>query len=143
MKRFVDTELNKWKDSKNRKPLIIRGARQVGKTYSVEEFGKRSFINFLTLNFEFNHDLKNCFVTLDPAKIVKHIELLLNATIVPGETLLFFDEIQECPQALKSLRFFIYETFVFRGIPVNAKRRKTSGVHKRGLSERRGSRGHT
>lgn len=106
MKRFVDTELNKWKDSKNRKPLIIRGARQVGKTYSVEEFGKRSFINFLTLNFEFNHDLKNCFVTLDPAKIVKHIELLLNATIVPGETLLFFDEIQECPQALKSLRYF-------------------------------------
>ncbi|MFT4553365.1 MAG: putative AAA+ superfamily ATPase [Chlamydiales bacterium] len=71
MKRLIDDELDKWKTSPYRKPLIIRGARQVGKSFSVESFGERAFENVVTLNFELHQDLEKWFKTLDPPEIKK------------------------------------------------------------------------
>jgi len=106
MKRAIETELLAWQTNPHRTPLIIRGARQVGKSYSAESFGQKYFKNLVTLNFEFQPQLKSVFETLDPIQIIQKLTLLLNVDIRPGETLLFLDEIQECPEALKSLRYF-------------------------------------
>ncbi len=106
MERDIKTWLKSWKDEKGRKPLIIRGARQVGKTWLIENFGKNYFSQFVELNFEYEPDLKTCFSTLNPSEIIQKIELSANVDITPGNTLLFLDEIQECPQALKALRYF-------------------------------------
>jgi len=95
-----------WKTDPLRKPLIIRGARQVGKTWLIDSFGKESFINFVKVNFELQTSLKSLFNNLETESIITGLELSLNVRIIPGETLLFFDEIQECPAALKSLRYF-------------------------------------
>lgn len=95
-----------WKDSGDRKPLLIRGARQVGKTYTVRSFAKEGFQNLVEINFELRPDLKKIFQTLDPHEIIRNIHLILNQRIEPGKTLLFLDEIQECPQAIMSLRYF-------------------------------------
>ncbi|MCP4693210.1 MAG: ATP-binding protein [Desulfobacterales bacterium] len=106
MERDIYGWLKNWKDEKRRKPLIIRGARQVGKTWLVEDFGKRDFKLFVGINFEFQSQMKRCFSTLDPFEIVQKIELNANVDIIAGETLLFLDEIQDCPRALKALRYF-------------------------------------
>ncbi len=98
--------LKRWKNEKRRKPLIIRGARQVGKTWLVKDFGRKDFKRFVEINFEFQARMKSCFSTLDPHEIIQKIELNANVDIIPGETLLFLDEIQECPRALKALRYF-------------------------------------
>jgi len=106
MERDVYSWLKNWKSEKRRKPLIIRGARQVGKTWLVEYFGKKKFKQFIEINFEFQPHFKTCFSTLNPFEIVEKIELTSNVDINQGITLLFLDEIQECPQALKALRYF-------------------------------------
>ncbi|MFH1684312.1 MAG: AAA family ATPase [Candidatus Margulisiibacteriota bacterium] len=106
MRRDVEQELISWKDQKERYPLIIRGARQVGKSYLVENFGKTNFQNSVTVNFEFQPQLKDCFQSLDPSEIVNKLQLLLGVEIKEDKTLLFLDEIQECPQAITSLRYF-------------------------------------
>jgi len=106
MERDIYSWLKNWKNEKRRKPLIIRGARQVGKTWLVEYFGKKNFKQFIEINFEFQPHLKTCFSTLNPFEIVEKIELTSNVDINQGITLLFLDEIQECPQALKALRYF-------------------------------------
>lgn len=106
MKRDVEADLLKWKNQKRRMPLLLRGARQVGKSYIVENWGKAHFEYFVMLNFEQNPEYKECFKTLEPEKIVATIELLTGATIEEGKTLLFLDEIQECPQAITALRYF-------------------------------------
>lgn len=106
MERDVSRWLKTWKNENNRKPLIIRGARQVGKTWLVNQFGTSDFDRLVDINFELQPHLKSCFASLEPMEIIQRIELSLNVDITPGQTLLFLDEIQEYPQAIKALRYF-------------------------------------
>lgn len=106
MRRDIEKELILWKAQKERYPLIIRGARQVGKSYLVEIFGKGHFQNIVVVNFEFQPQLKECFKSLDPSEIINKLQLLLGVQIKEDNTLLFLDEIQEHPQAIMSLRYF-------------------------------------
>ncbi|MCF8374173.1 MAG: AAA family ATPase [Bacteroidales bacterium] len=97
--------LNDWKDRTTRKPLIIRGARQVGKTFLIEQFAD-DFEFLIKINFEENPEYKDFFITNDVQDIVKNISLALGTKIEPGKTLLFLDEIQFCPEAIPTLRYF-------------------------------------
>jgi predicted AAA+ superfamily ATPase len=108
MKRDIFETLVDWKNSRNRRPLIIRGARQTGKTYIVNEFGKLEFKDLIYLNFERNQEYKEIFASLIPDDIIEKITLYTQQRPEPG-TLLFIDEIQECPQAIISLRYFYEE----------------------------------
>jgi len=105
-KRDLEKELISWKKAKDRYPLIIRGARQVGKSYLVEEFGKKNFKNFVLVDFELQPQLRECFNDLEPRQIINKLQLLLGVQISEKDTLLFLDEIQECPHAITSLRYF-------------------------------------
>ncbi|MCK9582621.1 MAG: ATP-binding protein [Endomicrobiales bacterium] len=106
MKRDIEKELINWKNQSERLPLLLRGARQVGKSYIVEDFGKKAFENVVVVNFEFQPELKQCFVTLKPIEIINKLQMLMGVAIEAGKTLLFLDEIQECPNAIMSLRYF-------------------------------------
>jgi hypothetical protein len=106
MKRDMEGDLFNWKERKDRLPLLLRGARQVGKSYTVEEFGKKAFKNVVIVNFEFRPELKQCFSTLDPVEIINKLRLLMGENIEAEKTLLFLDEIQECPNAIMALRYF-------------------------------------
>jgi predicted AAA+ superfamily ATPase len=106
MKRDAEKCLVDWKGRTERHPLLVRGARQTGKSYLVENFGNTYFANTVVANFEFKPALKECFTTLDPDEIVNKLQLMLGTQIKDEETLLFLDEIQECPQAIVSLRYF-------------------------------------
>ncbi len=109
MKRLIDQELKKWKDSPGRKSLILRGARQVGKTFSVRQLGK-SYPDFYEINLERRPELHAIFEqNLDPVRILRDLTVDRGVAIHPGQTLLFFDEIQACPQAMISLRYFYEE----------------------------------
>ena len=106
IERKSDFELEKWRMESKHKPLLIRGARQVGKTKTIREFGKK-FDSFIEINFEESPRLKALFSDeLSPAAICENIAIIFKTSIVPGKTLLFFDEIQSCPEAIASLRFF-------------------------------------
>ena len=105
MKRDIERELFNWKEHKDRLPLLLRGARQVGKSYIVEEFGKKAFKNTVVVNFEYRPELKQCFTTLDPMEIINKLQLLMGVAIEEEKTLLFLDEIQECPNAIMALRY--------------------------------------
>ncbi len=111
MKRIITEKLVEWKVDPMRKPLLIRGARQVGKTYSVLEFAKTHFAsNTHVINLEKYPELHSIFdLNLDSNRILGELELVLNKRIIPGEDLLFFDEIQECPKAIMALRYFYEE----------------------------------
>ena len=109
MKRFALKYLEEWKDRANRKPLVIRGARQVGKTYLVREFGRANFDNILEINFERHFQSASLFSSNDPHRIIQFMEIQFNEKVLPGKTLLFLDEIQESPEVLASLRFFYEE----------------------------------
>lgn len=110
MKRFIDRELKQWKESNRRKPLILRGARQVGKTYSLKEFGKNCFDNIAVADLERNPAWHRIFEgDLSAKRICADLEILLKQKIVLGKTLLFFDEIQACPRAITGLRYFYEE----------------------------------
>src|SRR4030042_2323564 len=110
MKRLIDMELSDWKNSSRRKPLIVRGARQVGKTYTITGFGRAYFENCVVIDFERNPACKNIFETdLQPARIISDLELATSQRIVADKALVFFDEIQECPKALSALRYFYEE----------------------------------
>jgi uncharacterized protein len=106
MERDISQELVKWKLSKNRKPLIIRGARQIGKTWVVRELGNKHFEHFVEINFEQAPEFKSIFETLDPWNIIKLLSISIGETIKPGKSLLFFDEIQQCPKGITALRYF-------------------------------------
>ncbi|MDX8430881.1 MAG: ATP-binding protein [Candidatus Algichlamydia australiensis] len=106
MKRTIEDELQLWKNDPFRMPLLVRGARQAGKSHTIEKFGKENFAQVVTVNFELQPLLIECFQDLDPKKIVRELELSLKVKIKPGSTLLFFDEIQFSPQAIVSLRYF-------------------------------------
>jgi len=106
MKRLAEKEVIKWKNSLRRKPLIIRGARQVGKTWLVENVLASTFDNFVKIDLEKRRDLHVHFAgNLEPRAILNHLELI-TSRIISGKTLLFFDEIQACPRAITALRYF-------------------------------------
>ncbi len=109
MKRNVEKQLLVWKDAPGRKPLLLRGARQVGKTWLLKEFGRKHFKSLVVCNLDKDEELRNVFVNKSPERIITTLELLFGHKIVPGETLVFFDEIQECPNALNSLKYFFEE----------------------------------
>jgi predicted AAA+ superfamily ATPase len=110
MKRFIDSELRQWKDNKRRKPLILRGARQVGKTYSLKAFGKACFDNTVIVDLERNPAWHRIFEgELSAKNICADLEILLKQKITSGKTLLFIDEIQACPRAITALRYFYEE----------------------------------
>lgn len=109
MERLLYGELQIWKEQVNRLPLIVRGARQVGKSFLVEELGRREFGDFQTINFEKRPQLSSCFQSLDPKEILRELELQTGYKLIPGRSLLFLDEIQDCPQALRALRYFAEE----------------------------------
>ncbi len=106
MKRNIEKKLLKWKNEEGRKVLLLRGARQVGKTYSIRKLGK-NFKHYIEVNFELDQDIGLFFErSLSPKQICEKLSLYYNQPIIPGKTLLFFDEIQVCKNAIKSLRFF-------------------------------------
>ena len=106
MHRSIERELWDWKEQSDRCPIIVRGARQVGKSYLVESFGKAAFEQCHVVNFELQPDLESCFGSLNPKDILNKLQLRLNTRISPEKDLLFLDEIQRSPQALMSLRYF-------------------------------------
>ncbi|OGN62282.1 MAG: hypothetical protein A3F40_02035 [Chlamydiae bacterium RIFCSPHIGHO2_12_FULL_27_8] len=111
MKRKVLNSLIAWKSQPKRKPLILMGARQVGKTFLLKKFGEQEYTNTLYLNFEDNPRLSKLFdASLDPKMILKALTIEMNAEIIEGKTLLIFDEIQESPNALNSLKYFCENT---------------------------------
>jgi predicted AAA+ superfamily ATPase len=110
MRRFIDDELRKWKEGKRRKPLILRGARQVGKTWSLKAFGASQFENMALVDLERNAVLRRVFDgDLSARRICADLELFLGQKITPGKTLLFIDEIQAAPRAITALRYFFEE----------------------------------
>ncbi len=107
MERFVYKNLIEWIKAQRRKPLLLRGARQVGKTWLVEKLAKENFTYFLKVDFEKNPGLVALFGgDLNPVQICAELEIRAGVDIVPGKTLLFFDEIQNAPRAIMSLRYF-------------------------------------
>lgn len=107
MQRDFIQNLIEWKDSKRRKPLILTGVRQCGKTYLLKEFGSEYFDNFCYINFESAGKYSAIFeYDYDVKRILREIELAENVKIIAGKTLLIFDEIQECPKAITSLKYF-------------------------------------
>lgn len=107
MKRLIEEFFKKWKNDPFRKPLIVYGARQVGKTYSIVKFGKENYDNIVYLNFEGNSRLKKVFdADLEPSRIILELESIFSLKILEEKTLLIFDEIQECEKALTSLKYF-------------------------------------
>ncbi len=111
MKRLINAKLIKWANSPQRKPLLLRGARQVGKTYSVKQFGEKNIDGELHLiDFEKHPEWHSIFnKNLDLIRIISELELVLDRTIDIKKDLLFLDEIQSCPRALMSLRYFYEE----------------------------------
>ena len=100
-------ELKKWKTSKNRKPLVIRGARQVGKTWLMKEFGQVCYEKCAYINFDENIKMENLFSEhLDLEQIIQGLKIESGVNIEPENTLIIFDEIQENPKALKALKYF-------------------------------------
>lgn len=109
MNRLIDDTLIRWKNTIRRKPLIVRGARQVGKTHSIRQFGRREFSHLLLLDFEMDRRLHAVFEeNLDAENVLMQLEALYGMRIRPSETLVFFDEVQACPRALLALRY-LYE----------------------------------
>lgn len=107
MERFALQKLIDWKDSRYRKPLILRGARQVGKTWLLKEFGKTCYENIAYFNFDEHEEYKQFFEnTKDIRRILDNLTFASGSEINPGSTLIIFDEIQECPKALNTLKYF-------------------------------------
>lgn len=104
-----------WKDKQNRKPLLVTGIRQCGKTYLLREFGKQEFEHTAYFNFDGNAGLKSIFdFDFDVKRIVDELSTVYETKIVPGKTLLVFDEIQDCPRAIQSLKYFCEQHQKFR-----------------------------
>ena len=107
MYREIINDLIEWKESKTRKPLIVHGARQVGKTYIIKQFGKEYYDNLIYVNFETNQEMSSQIAeTIDVNYIINKLELFYGEKIIPEKTLIFFDEIQANERALTSLKYF-------------------------------------
>lgn len=126
MYRIAIEKLYKWKNSKCRKPLIIEGARQVGKTWLMKEFGKQAYADTVYINFDSNSRMADLFsADLDTERLILGLELYAGRKINQDNTLLIFDEVQEVPRALASLKYFmrthrsitLYAPVLFWGSP--------------------------
>jgi len=107
MKRNAINELIKWKNDDERKPMVLRGARQTGKTWLMKEFGKNCYDSCVYFNFDEEDELKSIFeANKNPQRIIELLSLIVGKKILPKETLIIFDEIQECPAALNALKYF-------------------------------------
>ena len=106
LQRSTLQHLITWQTKKTRKPLVIRGARQVGKSCLVRLFAEQASLDLMEINLELNEDYIDCFTSKDPRQITALLELKTSRKILPGKTLLFLDEIQAAPQILASLRYF-------------------------------------
>ena len=107
MKRNAINELIKWKNDDERKPMVLRGARQAGKTWLMKEFGKNCYDSCVYFNFDEEDELKSIFeANKNPQRIIELLSLIVGKKILPKETLIIFDEIQECPAALNALKYF-------------------------------------
>ena len=107
MKRNALQDLINWKASEERKPMVLKGARQAGKTWLMREFGQSCYQNYVYFNFDEEDDLKSIFeMNKNPHRIIELLSLIANKKILPAETLIIFDEIQECPEALNTLKYF-------------------------------------
>lgn len=107
MKRFIMDDLVKWKDSKYRKPLILKGVRQVGKTWILKEFGRLYYDNVAYFNFDENMEYREFFTTTkDTKRILQNLMLISGEKIEPNSTLIIFDEIQDCPEVINALKYF-------------------------------------
>lgn len=109
MERKIYQDLLAWKNSKSRKPLVLQGARQVGKTYIVNLFGSENYSNVVYCNFEKEQGLKDFFSDLEPKNILRKLANYKRKEILPEHTLIIFDEVQACPEALTSLKYFCEE----------------------------------
>ena len=106
LRRLAENHLSDWQRRVGRKPLILRGARQVGKTYLVQNWGATRFESVVTVDLERERDLHSLFELTEPQRLLEELALLKGQQVVPGKTLLFLDEIQACPKALAQLRYF-------------------------------------
>lgn len=107
MKRQAINDLICWKNAANRKPLLLLGARQIGKTWLLKEFGRTQYQNVVHIDFERQEEYREFFATTkDPARILQNLSIACGTPIQPGTTLVIFDEIQECPAALTALKYF-------------------------------------
>ena len=106
MERSIYLSLKKWKESPTRKPLILQGARQVGKTYILKEFGAREYSEVVYINCDDNNDMQNMFVDYDVDRIIRSLSAISGVSIKPSTTLLIIDEIQEVERGLASLKYF-------------------------------------
>ena len=107
MERNAIENLMEWKASEERKPMVLKGARQVGKTWLMKEFGQRCYKNYVYFNFDEEDDLKSIFeANKNPHRLIELLSMIAGVKIFPAETLLIFDEIQECPEALNTLKYF-------------------------------------
>ena len=107
MERLILKKLLNWKDSPYRKPLILKGVRQVGKTWLLKEFGKRYYENTAYFNFDENEEYKQFFeTTKDVDRILQNLMLASGQKIMPEKTLIIFDEVQDCPKVINSMKYF-------------------------------------
>lgn len=107
LKRNAIQYLINWKSDEERKPMVLKGARQVGKTWLMKEFGQKYYNSFVYFNFDEEDELKSIFETnKNPHRIIELLSMIAGIKIIPGETLIIFDEIQECPEALNTLKYF-------------------------------------
>ena len=107
IEREIINKFKAWKDAPDRKPILLRGARQIGKTWAMETFGKECFKYCVKFDFDRQQELKSVFqVSKDPKRLIKELTLFCEQPIIAGETLMIFDEIQECEEALNSLKYF-------------------------------------
>lgn len=111
MKRNIEQKLIEWKNKKDRKPLILNGARQVGKTYILREFGEVYYKNVVYVNLETNTSVASYFDgDISPERLIRYLEVYAGEEIIPESTLIIFDEIQSCERALTALKYFCEET---------------------------------
>ena len=107
MKRNAIQDLIKWKSSEDRKPMVLKGARQVGKTWLMKEFGQSQYDSYVYFNFDEEDELKSIFeANKNPHRVVELLSMISGKKILPEKTLIIFDEIQECPEALNTLKYF-------------------------------------
>lgn len=110
MKRKITQQLVEWKNSSARKPLILNGAKQVGKTFILREFGRENYKNTVYVNLESNGTVASMFNDdISPSKLIKYLEAETGERILPNETLIILDEIQSCERAVTSLKYFCEE----------------------------------
>ena len=107
IRRDIIEQFKAWKNTPERKPILLKGARQIGKTWAMETFGREAFDYYVKFDFDRQPELKSVFqISKNPERIIKELALYTEVPIIAGQTLIIFDEIQECEEALNSLKYF-------------------------------------